>query len=396
MKKKTKVVLLIAALLIVSSVLALTVAMLAISHTEPKDKPYEESTPDKNETDSHLRQIIKEKFDVYTKESLSEDNTIILFVGNSYHQLHDLKFNNKLDPLTYDEIVYLINDTIDLYFRYDYIQYDEIELKPRRIKTYHGDFTEYSYSEGVTQYQIMKNDIYYLILYRLKAFDSRFRDVKLYGNDHTPTEIDFVNIFIDLPLLAEAQIAVLDDSMANVSHSNIAKMMLCRYYGLAFDKIANPPAYDYDDTVIDNYSAIYVTDSYSTKENEKILYIAGNGKTIETLYPTKQILDRCPKKENHKADRTNGEEFVAKWMPDYNLSLPTPSHNADAYLYFIKKGMPFEEVVRSFGIPYDGPLVGTTYVGRYVTSENQVLRIWFHKNQQNKWEVYDFGIFRHE
>ncbi len=394
MKKNTKFVLIIATILIFSSVLALTVAMLVISNTKSKDKPYKESIPDKNEATTHLQLIIKKKFDAYTRV-LQEDNTLVLFVGSSYHQLHSLKFNNKLDPLTYDEIVYLINDTIDLYFRYNYIQYDELEsYNPIRLKTYHGDFTEYSYSDAMVQYQIMKNDIYHLILYRIMAFDSRFRDVRLYGNENTPTEIDFANISINLPLLAEAEIAVLDDSMANVSESNIAKMMLCHYHGLAFDKIANPPTYSYDDNKIDNYSAIYASSAYSTKENEKILYIAGNGKTIDTLYPTKQILDRCPKKENHQAVRTISEEFVAKWMPDYNLSQDTPSHPVDSYLHFIKKGMHFEDVVSAFGIPYDGSIVYTTYVAKYITTENQVLTIWFHENHLNKWDVYDCGVYR--
>jgi hypothetical protein len=79
---------------------------------------------------------MREKFDKYLHKN---GNTVTIFTNEQYAALKSLRINGKRQPLTYDEILYLINDSINLYFTYKDIILTNSNIDNSLPKVYHEE-----------------------------------------------------------------------------------------------------------------------------------------------------------------------------------------------------------------------------------------------------------------
>lgn len=212
MKEKISFFTLIISLLLLSSVI-LTGCMLAIAAGNKDAKPYEPhrqtdisgSMPsvDKENSEEHpkydhiiedapqAQSPLKGSFKEYIHQ---EGKTVTVFSEEQYKELKSIRDNGARTPLTYDEIIFLINDSIGMYFSYDEIHlYNACvdHILPLRLSfaslqsgnacsiyPYHGDFSEFeTFYDAQFRYNRMIEEIYGIIYYRIYMHDAGFETV---------------------------------------------------------------------------------------------------------------------------------------------------------------------------------------------------------------------------
>ncbi len=126
---------------------------------------------------------MREKFDKYLHKN---GNTVTIFTKEQYAALKSLRNNEKRNPLTYDEVLYLINDSINLYFTYNDIILTNSNIDNSLPKVYHEERTAShivksisninltSSSEAQNEYIRMLYNIYEIIYYRIYVHDAGF------------------------------------------------------------------------------------------------------------------------------------------------------------------------------------------------------------------------------
>ncbi len=203
MKRNMKFFTIVISLLLLSSVI-LTGCMYAIAEDNGETKPYDlngNNNPAGSggsivQPDAPQEQIaLREKFDVYLHK---DGNAVTVFSEEQYAELKAVRESGKRNPLTYDEILYLINDSISLYFTYDEIKLTNVVADGINndqylcgndgiIYPYHGDFSEIDPAFrqndfAYRQYERMLEEIYYIIYYRIYVHDAGFEEVtEAYG-----------------------------------------------------------------------------------------------------------------------------------------------------------------------------------------------------------------------
>ncbi len=200
MKKSLKFFTIVVSLLLTSAFL-LGCGMHAIGRDYGESKPYNldslsnvvsvdvadsSLTPIETDDFPQTQEGLKEKFMQYIH---AENNVATVFSDEQYAELKAIRERGERIPLTYDEVLFLINDSINLYFKYDRIRLtnavaDEISHKSylntitEVIETYHGDFTEFvNYDLAYRRYEKMLEDIYSVIYYRIYVHDAGFASV---------------------------------------------------------------------------------------------------------------------------------------------------------------------------------------------------------------------------
>lgn len=178
--------------LLVASALLLTGCMYAIAVNNGDAKPYHIEEIDMSGGsigDSPMTQAaLQEKFGAYIHEE-DGGKTAIVFSDEQYRTLKLRRLNRERSALTYEEILFLINDSVNLYFGHDKVVLtkavaDGISAKSHLsstaevIEPYHGDFTEFDDNgQACEAYNRMIQDIYSIIYYRIYVHDAGFRKV---------------------------------------------------------------------------------------------------------------------------------------------------------------------------------------------------------------------------
>ncbi len=196
MKGNKKFFMIVTSLLILSS-LVLTGCMYAISSNDKGAKQYdldvmENVTDNDSESDGVFgegilpQKELQEKFGIYIH---TNENTATVFSEEQYAVLKSLREKGVRTPLTYDEVLFLINDSINLYFTYEEIKLTNavcdgishnlyLSTNAETIRPYHGDFSEFpSLDKGYQQYEKMIEDIFSIIYYRIYMHDAGFETV---------------------------------------------------------------------------------------------------------------------------------------------------------------------------------------------------------------------------
>lgn len=195
MKQNISFFTIVIALLLVSAI-ALTGCMHALTTNRDDSKPYDpEGNPgtslsggngggmDVPETQLQLRQ----KFAPY----LHEDGTAVtIFSEEQYAMLSSVRESDRREPLTGEEILFLISDSISLYFSYDEIRLTNANrdnISPllsqqsgnaRVICPGYRSADDFdTYSEAAQAYNTMLCDIYEIIYYRIYMHDAGFETV---------------------------------------------------------------------------------------------------------------------------------------------------------------------------------------------------------------------------
>ncbi len=129
---------------------------------------------------------MEKKFSPYQYETGSAEGKALAFFtpAKSRTLLGDRK-NGLRNPLSSEEILYLISDSIRLYESYDRLILTDAYETPvvpaekrtagasdHVISCYHGDYTEFSYYNALCAYQNKLSDIRTVILYRVWLLDS--------------------------------------------------------------------------------------------------------------------------------------------------------------------------------------------------------------------------------
>lgn len=129
---------------------------------------------------------LHEKFSRYIH---TDGNTVTVFSEEQYAELQSVRERRERIPLTYDEVLFLINDSINLYFAYDEIRLTNavcdgishnlyLSSNAEVIYPYHGDYSEFDlYDEGYAQYEKMIDDIFSVIYYRIYMHDAGFETI---------------------------------------------------------------------------------------------------------------------------------------------------------------------------------------------------------------------------
>ena len=183
--------------LILISNLVLTGCMYTIASDNGEAKAYDINTQKNNMSESGgniitedaplAQTALQEKFNKYLHR---EGKAVTVFTEEQYTELKDVRENGNRIPLTYEEILFIINDSISMYLSYDEIiltnanRDNVIPLlssqsgNARIIYPNHKEYSEYeTYSLAKEVYEKMLIDIYEIIYYRIYMHDAGFETI---------------------------------------------------------------------------------------------------------------------------------------------------------------------------------------------------------------------------
>ncbi len=209
MKEKVNFFTVIVSSLLLSS-LILTGCMMSITSDTGDTKPYDYtamadgSENDTPSSENNLDDIVdnaptsqffmKRKFHYHLEE---DEGKLTVY---TYNYKNPSQASKERTPLTYEEILFLIDDSINLYFSYNEIYLPSAnanEILPSSIKfaaiqsssscfikPYHGDYSEFEDRESaLKRYNSVIEEIYAIIYYRISMHDHGFSKVFRCEND---------------------------------------------------------------------------------------------------------------------------------------------------------------------------------------------------------------------
>jgi len=253
MKKSPKFFASVGSMLVVSAIL-LVFGMYAIASDYGESKPYSNSDSVSEVSIPHSADMAAEGDlinagvgtpDLTPQEELQgkfskyihvQDNTVTVFSDEQYAELKAIREEGKRIPLTYDEILFLVNDSINLYFKYDTVVLtkavvDGITHKgylnciSEAIETYHGDFSEFvKYDLALQKYEKMLEDIYSIIYYRIYVHDAGFATV--YEGELNGDEVAYTEGYMDAGTVQSNKMQLLSLNGGFVSGAENNKLLI--------------------------------------------------------------------------------------------------------------------------------------------------------------------------
>lgn len=322
MKRNMKFFTIVISLLLLSSII-LTGCMYAIAADNGEMKPYD-LNGQKQSSDSSSGNIVEDaplaqtelqkKFNAYLNK---DGNTVTIFSEEQYAELKAVRDNDNRTPLTYEEILFLVNDSINLYFTYDEIILSNANRdhviplltnqsgNARVIKTGYKDANAYdTYNEAEIAYNEMLSNIYEIIYYRVYMHDAGFE--MIHHTYHSGEDNIFGNRYHgDLGMISSAvpmghyqMLAIDGATFSGIENEE----KLCGEYKTLLewkhmyeaDAIIDYAHYPYLD------SAVLYTSILNTVRQpmEYKLYIAGpKDAPAQQIYPTAELENMMPHKE---------------------------------------------------------------------------------------------------
>ena len=307
-------------LLLLSSII-LTGCMYAIAADNGEMKPYDLNGQKEN-SDSSVGNIVEDAPQAQMPlhgqfgEYLHKDGTAVtVFSEEQYAELKEVRESDKRNPLTYEEILFLVNDSINLYFTYDEIILTNANRdhviplltnqsgNARVIKTgYKGASAYETYSEAETAYNKMLTDIYEIIYYRIYMHDAGFETV--IHHDHSGQDLIFGRRYDTSPISSSVPVGMYQMlAIDGATFSGIDnEEKLCGEYKtlLQWKKMWESDAIiDYEHYPYLN-SAVLCTSILNTvrRPMEYKFYIAGpKNDPAQQIYPTAELENMMPHKE---------------------------------------------------------------------------------------------------
>ncbi len=362
----------------------------------------------KKESGPTKQSDMQDKFENY---NMLENNVLTYFTKEQAEELHARKENGELFTLSYDEVLFIINDSIQQYYNHDEIiltnatAYGLIPKEKRqrsinhRIYCNHDDLSELPYLSAEYKYQEVRDDIYCIIVYRLSMLDSSFVTCEQYLTDdlsrwlivdgQAPAVLvsgkgkyGLETINIDPPIPEKTfclkSFAESDNKQEAVSEYSI----FMRKTKASISSVKNEENEKWMSTSL---KAPLLIIDYKDKDN-MIRVCESDGLTLSTVYPTAELKNKAPvydpTKEINKYDRFYAELVIKDIMPDYDLTKPTSAFPLNGYKDGIsgdgnglKEGMTFSEMVEQFGLPYNGVTSGF-FTLRYFTEEGKTIVLY--------------------
>lgn len=301
--KNSKKIIIIAVSLVLAAALALGVCMNLISEPPEETKEYvstEMSLPSVIEENPTPQSEMQKKFGAYGKEEIGESGEKVfrLFTEEQIEESMKLREEGERRSLTYEEIVFIINDSIRMYFEYDKIiitdflnhthaepqgaldfdlqmgmdRYDRCEATAynyTEIVPYKGDYSDkQSYISALSAYRTMIDDMESIIVARLRIHDTGTDNYCLRGYKSEWDQTRIYGILLDGGELTDAE-----------NYFDVLKKNIRRELG---------PRIEND--IEAKYPMLLAYDSYdpdSIKPSIEIYYLEGNNRT--KLFPTEQL-----------------------------------------------------------------------------------------------------------
>ena len=418
MKGLVKIISLTMGLILLFSVglLASTYALAAAPAAEKEykvDRFTDESLFVKKESGPARQSDMQDKFENY---NTLENDVLTFFTKEQAEELHDRKENGELFTLSYDEVLFIINDSIRQYYNHDEIvltkanEYGLIPEEKRqrsedhRVHCYHDDFSELPYESAQSTYREVLDNIYCIIVYRLSMLDSSFARCEQYVtpdssrwlivDGQSPAvlvsgEGEYVleSINVDPPIPEKTFYL---KSFAEANELSSIREITADEYGIFFRKESarvSPWRSDiYEEWYNASLEAPILIADFENKNNS-IIISQTDGLILSTVFPTVELKEKAPvydptKEFNDKYDRTMSEHMAKDLMPDYDLSMPTPAYPLKYYkdgVYAdgngLREGMTFKEMVEEFGLPYNGQTSGF-FTLNYYTEEGKTIVLY--------------------
>lgn len=303
---KNSKIIIIAASLVLAAALALCGCVYLIGDVTDETRGYdpdEMTLPSVIEETPSAQSELQKKFGAYGREETGERGERIfrLFTEEQIEESLTLRKNGERRMLTYEEILFLINDSIRMYFEYDKIlvtdfifhthdknptsaldydmrlnnnryrrcevyTYEYIDLIP-----YHGDYSDKtSYADALATYHKMIEDIRTIILERLRIHDTGSDSYCLLSPLNENDYPRLYGILLDGGNISDAE------KYETVLNNTIKQSMTNKELVAAEDK----------------YPLVRMTEQYEPKLNKpqvSIYYISADEMSREKLYPTEQL-----------------------------------------------------------------------------------------------------------
>ncbi len=309
--------------LLLASALVLTGCMYSIAEDNGEIKPYDLDRQNNNSfclTDGNVIQDIppaqtelQKKFNQYLHKV---GNTVTIFSEEQYAELKAIRDNDNRTPLTYEEILFLVNDSINLYFTYDEIilpnanRDNVIPLltiqsgNARVIKTEYKDANAYdTYNEAQIAYNEMLTNIYEIIYYRIYMHDAGFEMVhhtyhsgedNIFGNRYNG---NLGMISSAVPIGRYQMLAIDDATFSGIDNEE----KLCGEYKtlLEWKKMREMDAIiDYEHYPYLSSAVLYTSILNTVRQSmEYKFYIAGpKNDPARQIYPTKELIAMKPQR----------------------------------------------------------------------------------------------------
>lgn len=187
---KNKTWLIVTVCMLLASAVILTGCMYAIAQQEEPSKPYEmgEAVSLVPEDAPTPQAEMEAKFAVYNHAAeVGEEQVLHLFSASQAEEQWTKRQNGEDFRLTYDEIIFLINDSLRLYNTYDEIYLTDalkngilitsMSQNHHIIHSNRGVCSGLSYEEEQKAYEQMMMDVATIATYRIAMLDSRMRQI---------------------------------------------------------------------------------------------------------------------------------------------------------------------------------------------------------------------------
>lgn len=298
MKRNISFLTVVISLLLISSIV-LNGCMYAIGTDKGDGKPYDINSRPSSGGGTvggtlPAQAELQEKYGVYLHR---DGKTVTVFSDKQYAELKAIRDSAKREPLSYDEILFLINDSISLYFTYDEIiltnaARDGLSLlfsqlsgdkviHPSHADSYKGK----NYTEAEQIYNKMIDEIYTIILYRIYMHDAGLEKVL-----PEPSSTLYLLSIDAAKVGGEENRQKLESEYAKLLQWNRLNTYYPTYSSSWFPVI--PATY-----------TSFAPDLYSP------ILSAGNGNTLEILgpeygqtqqiYPTTELIDMRPRRNGY-------------------------------------------------------------------------------------------------
>ncbi|MBQ9543914.1 MAG: hypothetical protein IJV00_02160 [Clostridia bacterium] len=391
---------------------------LAVAPTAPKsyspDRPAD-AVSGKTDSGPQKQADMQSRFSVYDHTSIDENGEDVLtfFSEEQAEELRSRRENGELFTLSYDEVLYIINDSIVQYNSHDCIvltnatKYSLIPACKRQrslshhIHCFNEGFDDMSFNEAMSTYDEVLDDIFCIIVYRLSMLDSSFA----YCEQYTAADLSrWLLLDGQLPAFqirektehfnpSRSDLAVWVKSFAQADTLEKMREKTAGEFGVYYrkeDSRISPYRSDiYEEWMNAKLEAPLLVADFNSRYNS-IQLCETDGLTLTSLYPTAELKNAAPlydpAKETEieiqkKFGRQTSELMAKDLMPDYDLNKPTPAYPLKYYREGIgdksplKEGMSFAEAVELFGLPYNGQTSGM-FTLNYYTEEKKTIVLY--------------------
>lgn len=176
--KSNKNILLIAFCMVMAATILLTSGIMAIAEFPDESKSYESDGFVSGDVNAEIEDApesqssLQEKYSVFIHEE-NEGKRAVLFTKEQAAELLAVRENRSRRALSYDEILFLINDSQRLYFAYEEIVLDTALVERIGLTDYLLAFDgTIRTTDPETDYAKVMREIYCITIYRLYLHDS--------------------------------------------------------------------------------------------------------------------------------------------------------------------------------------------------------------------------------